>query len=49
MSDEKHCPKCFSLSVDFEWEESRNMFPEWERGICHDCDHEWNECAREDV
>ena len=44
--DEPHCPKCYSLGVDFEWEEARDMWPEWQRGVCHDCDHEWNECAR---
>ena len=42
------CPQCHSNGVDLEWEEARNMYPEWQRGICHDCDHEWNECARED-
>ena len=52
MSDTKEppfCPKCYSLFVDFEWMPSAGAYPEWEQGVCHECDHEWNECAREDI
>ena len=41
------CPECGSADVELEQEESHHMMPEWERGFCHDCDHEWNEDARD--
>ena len=42
--EDPHCPKCYSLGVDFEWMETNGQ--EWQQGFCHDCDHEWNECGR---
>ena len=41
------CPECKSANIEMEWQEATYV-PEWEKGTCNECGHEWNECVRDD-
>lgn len=42
------CPNCDSTDIELRWIDSIGAMPEWEHGECEACNHEWNNCARED-
>lgn len=41
------CPECGSTDVELTWMEASQGLPEWQRGECEACEHDWNECGRE--
>lgn len=42
------CPECGSDEIELNWFDAADISVgiDTQRGVCNDCDHEWNECAR---
>jgi len=42
------CPECQSDETELNWFDAADISVgiDTQLGVCRDCDHEWNECAR---
>ena len=52
MSDKDvKCPKCESDVIDLAWIDAADSSVgiEFQQGYCYICNHDWNECSRDET